>query len=320
MLVVGRGLSAYLAADCAVSDHGLMPSLVAEFRFSVQCWGEAILEWRSAMLDRFQAWCLTILVVVLLEPVSWITSQVPPCIVDPSRYDKYYSYEHQCPTFSIFILDIFGLVVEKMGDPNWVTAIATATIAGFTIVLSIATYNQAKLTRGLLSLSRDEFNSTHRPRIILREAFTGSVLEGEPVSVFYTIANIGETRGTIIKSWINVEIIAQGASRLLVAPTLIMQNEIGPFGLAPGEAMTVKYPKPTFDWKAEMFKIKAFPVASQIGTGVIERRDATAHLSGQIIYLDEAGTARRTAFRREWIPERQRFYRILDEPDLDYSD
>jgi hypothetical protein len=29
---------------------------------------------------------------------------------------------------------------------------------------------------------------------------------------------------------------------------------------------------------------------------------------------------RRTAFRRELHPERQRFYRIPGEPDLDYSD
>jgi len=39
-----------------------------------------------------------------------------------------------------------------------------------------------------------------------------------------------------------------------------------------------------------------------------------------LLYVDEIGTQRRTAFLRILKPERQRFYPVSDEPDLDYSD
>jgi hypothetical protein len=52
----------------------------------------------------------------------------------------------------------------------------------------------------------------------------------------------------------------------------------------------------------------------------IERRDVETILTGQLIYIDEIGTQRRTAFIRILKPERQRFYPVADEPDLDYSD
>jgi hypothetical protein len=67
------------------------------------------------------------------------------------------------------------------------------------------------------------------------------------------------------------------------------------------------------------FKEKSQAVSGAT-VGVKLWRDATIHFFGQFIYVDQSGIWRRTAFRRYLIPERQRFYRIPDEPDLDYSD
>lgn len=49
-----------------------------------------------------------------------------------------------------------------------VTAVATAFIAIFTIVLVRVTGRQARLTTAALNLARQEFVATHRPRVVLR--------------------------------------------------------------------------------------------------------------------------------------------------------
>jgi hypothetical protein len=48
------------------------------------------------------------------------------------------------------------------------TAVATAFIAVFTIVLAVVTGRQARLSRESIDLARQEFIATHRPRVILR--------------------------------------------------------------------------------------------------------------------------------------------------------
>lgn len=77
--------------------------------------------------------------VLILEPVSWLTSQVPPCIVSAAYYAGQNSKKEECPTLSLFLLGVLDPVFIKLGDPHWVTAIATIAIAFFTIVLAIAT-------------------------------------------------------------------------------------------------------------------------------------------------------------------------------------
>jgi len=49
-----------------------------------------------------------------------------------------------------------------------VTAVATAFIAIFAIVLVRVTGRQARLTTAALNLARQEFVATHRPRVVLR--------------------------------------------------------------------------------------------------------------------------------------------------------
>jgi hypothetical protein len=176
------------------------------------------------------------------------------------------------------------------------------------------TVDSIKLAREQLELARNEFTSTHRPRIILREAIIGSVLDGEPISILMHFANVGETGGKIVRSLVSTEIVS--VERLMMHPTVDIKNDLGEIDLGPGEAKLIRFPKETPKWEAEKFRLKSFDVVG----GVKTRRDFSIHLVGQIIYLDELGAPRRTAFRRELLPERQRFYRVPDEPDLDYID
>ena len=64
-----------------------------------------------------------------MKVASWITSQVPPCMVNPAEYGDYYAQNNQCPTFHVFLyLDVF----KKLSSHEWITAIATIIIAWFT--------------------------------------------------------------------------------------------------------------------------------------------------------------------------------------------
>jgi hypothetical protein len=178
----------------------------------------------------------------------------------------------------------------------------------------IAADRQFEINQQSIKLAREEFVSTHRPRIILREAIIGSVLEGEPVSIHFHVANIGETKGTITRNSVSVEVVS--VDRLMLHPSVEVKDDLGKIELGPGGAVVLKFQGETPKWETEKFKMKAF----QTTAGVIERRDLKIHFFGQLVYLDQNGISRRTAFRRELLPERQRFYRIANEPDLDYGD
>lgn len=215
-----------------------------------------------------------------------------------------------------------------------ITAIATAAIGYFTLTLKKSTDNlwteskaqreeariaadrQFEITQKSIDLARQEFVSTHRPRIILREAIIGSVLEGEPITVFFNLANVGETTGEIMRSSVRVEIVARGFEHLMLHDSAEMKYDLGELTLGAGSATIVKFAGETPKWNKEQFRERSFETTS----GPRMYRNAMVHFTGQFIYVDEFGIARRTAFRRELNPARQRFYRIPDEPDLDYSD
>jgi hypothetical protein len=77
--------------------------------------------------------------VVTMEPVSWLTFGIPPCIVNPKNYGTYYTESNECPTFHVFLFKFLASIFEVLGDPNWVVAIFTIVLAVSTIGLWIAT-------------------------------------------------------------------------------------------------------------------------------------------------------------------------------------
>jgi hypothetical protein len=206
-----------------------------------------------------------------------------------------------------------GHVIYEYRD--FATAVATVFIAIFTFTLWQSTKRMMKATQTAVDLARQEFLSTHRPRIILREAFTTELKEGEDVKIRLHFANIGETTGTIFRSEVSAVVVP--SERVMIHPTLDLNfdDAFGRITLRAGEARTIDFPSGPPIWRADMFRLK-----SVLTMPVTTRRDYTIHISGQFLYSDELGINRRTAFRRELHPERRRFYLIPDEPDLDYQD
>jgi hypothetical protein len=94
-----------------------------------------MLDWRHWSEWRF----IATLAAAALFPVSWITSQVPPCVIDASDYGTYYGQNQECPTFHVFFIKLVAPIFEKLGDPAWATVIATVAIAWFTFILKRST-------------------------------------------------------------------------------------------------------------------------------------------------------------------------------------
>src|ERR1700733_2684279 len=94
--------------------------------------------------------------------------------------------------------NIFTTALEFLDKYNGaVTAVATAFIAIFTIVLVFVTGRQARLTTAALNLARQEFVATHRPRVIVR--YIQGPFENDEGRQFYwiTFVNIGVNRAII---------------------------------------------------------------------------------------------------------------------------
>jgi hypothetical protein len=77
------------------------------------------------------------------------------------------------------------------------TAVATAFIAAFTIVLARVTGRQARLTTDALNLARQEFVANHRPRVILRYIQGPFENEEGRQFIWVTFVNIGANTATI---------------------------------------------------------------------------------------------------------------------------
>src|SRR5665213_912298 len=76
-----------------------------------------------------------------------------------------------------------------------VTALATASIAVFTLALILVTGRQARMARDALALATREFVSSHRPRIKVRNVFNMKSSDCWHVQV--VIVNAGETNATV---------------------------------------------------------------------------------------------------------------------------
>ena len=211
----------------------------------------------------------------------------------------------------------------KQEPGNWRKAficdikITDALIALFTIGLAIFTAGLWRSTNKLwaagerqFDLGRKEFVASHRPKIILREAYIGTHLGGEPIAVFYRLSNVGEGEATIVRSSIIVEANRPGKERPYFGPTSDMGNMIGPYVLYPGDSILLGYTSPHMKWDSNKHSEEAIRMG----------RGTEIHFAGSLAYRDGHGLVRMTAFRRILKPQRQRFYRIEGEPDLDYAD
>jgi hypothetical protein len=185
-----------------------------------------------------------------------------------------------------------------------VTAVATIFIAVFTIVLARVTGRQARLSREAINLARSEFIATHRPRIVLKEV---SFVDSQ---IHYMLVNTGDTKATVIESWIFDELVFEQAIRPLRSSG---HDDLERLTFEGGEVRDLIY-RPVN---------AAYMMTPNLkGIGTDDRPpmiDARVYFTGAILYSDDAGICRRTVFRRQWVDDRKGFVRLVD-PDQEYAD
>jgi hypothetical protein len=187
------------------------------------------------------------------------------------------------------------------------TAVATAFIAAFTIVLARVTGRQARLTTDALNLARQEFVANHRPRVILRYIQGPFENEEGRQFVWVTFVNIGANTATIeafgadlAKRWADTD---DWASPGLDAEP----KEISPIVLACGQR--------------HFFIVTAREVpGAELELQIF--REATSDYQlcavGMIRYRDSVGVARDTGFFR--VVRGKEFMFSEHDSEMEYQD
>jgi hypothetical protein len=208
-----------------------------------------------------------------------------------------------------------GHQAKSLWIPEDATGFFTLWIAAFTGMLAISTVLLWRSTRNAaiagerqLKIVEAEFVSTHRPRVILRDV----IWEGY-ADIHYTLANVGETQATVVESWVMVEFVERGHA---VRPLRSFgHDDLGRLILAAGEMKERICPIP-----GELSVAMRVPNIRRIGIDGKEPIFGERYFTGTIVYADEIGVRRQTAFRRIWNDQSQSFVRLTNERDQEYAD
>jgi len=195
-------------------------------------------------------------------------------------------------------------------DKDWVIAYSTVALTAFTGLLFVFTFLLWRATAQTLKLGREEFISTHRPRLIVRNVVLNRpntvqpwlAHDWPPTGQFY-VENIGETEATIVEShcvWFSTK---AGLPMKRPYEGDDGNNRITPGPLQPGTSMTA------------LFDAAHWETAYATTQGL----DSYAHwVMGWIEYRDAAGSRYRMAFCRNWDDQAHRF-RKVDDPDYEHG-
>lgn len=161
-------------------------------------------------------------------------------------------------------------------------------------------------------LAREEFISTHRPKIILRDAICTDNEIGNQIVVSYTLVNIGETRARIVLWGAEVQLITNEAFDLPQTPSMAegWHEGFGGAVLEPGEERTGKH-----------YSICHWRTDDGSRHGYEEQRRGL-FFCGHLVYEDDRNIRRHTAFWRKYDLTTSRFY-LVNHPTLaalDYAD
>ena len=258
-------------------------------------------------------WKKIALLVVVIATACFAASFLFPAeykICGPNEY----THAKDCTEHYLGTFVILWVVSVLDAHNGLVTAIATVFVAGFTWTLWRTSKSQGSLAQQSIDLARKEFISTHRPRIILRAAYTGDLKEGHIIPIRLHIANIGETKGKIVSSTLRITEMP-GDQRPAGGAPFELENFMDQTELEAGGSMLMPAGLSVPKWNADRF-LKKWRMTTE---GPQPYRTFQIWLTGQMIYIDDLGIPRRTSFYRVLDPERQRFYTV-DEPDLDYAD
>jgi hypothetical protein len=161
------------------------------------------------------------------------------CSAETAKNRGYQQHEKTTSNFvgPIIVWRCTGAFIDK-NDPA-ITALATAVIAIFTIVLVFVTNRQAKLTRDGIELARKEFIATHRPKIIIRFIQGPFMDDNGHQFAWISLVNIGDTPATIEEIGHDLATRRKGSNNWLPPGLEAAPKPIVPIVLESGERRVV---------------------------------------------------------------------------------
>lgn len=175
---------------------------------------------------------------------------------------------------------VLGIVEIVDAHNGFVTAIASIAVACFTGTLWYVSRRQGDLAQRSIDLARDEFNATHRPKVILQRIDIFDPARG----VALIFANAGETPA-LVTAW--DAFIYYRWSEAAFWPQDISpldKSEAG-FWLMPGQSSSVTF-RPDLD---------------DVGHARFTAGEAEMFVVGTINYSGKDKIARGTGFCRKWF-------------------
>jgi len=107
-----------------------------------------------------------------------------------------YTNAKECADYHIAAAVFWYLVAATNNYGSAITALATIAVASFTATLWWASTSQYDLLEKQIALARDEFNATHRPRLVVREVYWEPDNSG---AVTYILGNEGSSSAKMVE-------------------------------------------------------------------------------------------------------------------------
>jgi hypothetical protein len=214
-------------------------------------------------------------------PLAFVSLQFHRSSYPPQDYASEQPSQHESRP-------IVGYIVkepEAFGD-----RVLSDPVAVGTFVLAFITFAMVLVIGAQVRLVREEFNTTHRPRIRVRKVTIREPVLQSPLWIDYEIANVGDTVATVAWAEIAIEVPRDENHRMNMvmgeepAPTTGRHTHMGPFRLRPGERRTIEADTDLgWAWEPRFARDKMV-------------------VSGVVFYKDALGIERHTEFERfnEW--------------------
>jgi hypothetical protein len=246
--------------------------------------------------------------------VAWLI--IPTCqaenaaINQSTQAQNAKAANYKCTTNGAFAL---RKVVDIAHDRDKeITALSTFSIALFTVILAVASALQFRALMSSISLARDEFISTHRPKIRIKHVrIKNGTRAREPLTVRLVIVNAGIGEAQIASCGIAYSFIAAGDS-LPPEDTVNFTTYVAAIPPVPSG----------FTW---VFEFTSLESLTDYGSRSIGSGNVKLYCLGSLDYRDKDGRIRKTAFCRyldiSIVEPGQGFWRLLpdEKPNRDYE-
>jgi hypothetical protein len=257
---------------------------------------------------------------LLILAVAELMSLAPdpsPCLMDIEGYrgsGLQQSYSGCAPlhVVAIWMLDaLFGWFAKNNAAIN---ALATIVIAFFTVTLAWSTHRLWQASKDQINVARDEFYSTHRPKIRIKHLWLQSdIWHGERIAVTLTCVNIGTVDATLAEVGIRYEIVRNDLS-LPPKPHIDAVYNFAGARLPCGRNFVID-------------RLANGPTLTAEEAADIQQERSQLYCIGYVSYLDNAGRMRITGCCRVLTFPAGRLahtgnarFRVFHDPDFEYED